>query len=74
MATNELQVALHVTLDEMLRSYFMQRRRSLLTELDDIEKLLCISPRTSEIRKANKPQNPPPQYECERKFIEQDKD
>jgi hypothetical protein len=50
----------------------MARRRALLTELDDLEKLLGISPRTSEIRKREKALNPPPQYECERQFIEKE--
>ena len=60
MATNELTMDLHIALDEMLRGYFMQRRRALLTELDDLEKLLGISPRTSEIRREHK--NTPQQY------------
>jgi hypothetical protein len=66
MATGTLEVTL--TLDETLRSYFMERRRSLLTELDNLEKLLGVTPRTSEIRKAQKAANPPPQYNCEYEF------
>ena len=54
MASNNLSVALNITLDEVMRGYFMTRRRSLLTELDDLEKLLGISPRTTELRKAQK--------------------
>ena len=33
------------------RAYLEAKRRSLLTELDEIEKLIGISPRTAEIRK-----------------------
>lgn len=60
MTTPDLQVALHLSIDDTLRGYFMTRRRSLLTELDDLEKLLGITPRTSEIRKREKAQ-----YNCE---------
>lgn len=33
------------------RNYLEAKRRSLLTELDEIEKLIGISPRTVELRK-----------------------
>lgn len=36
------------------RDFLMGRRRAILTELDELEKLLGIAPRTSELRKKDK--------------------
>jgi len=41
--------------------YLMQRRRSLLTELEEVEKLLGVSPTTAELRK-NEKKNKEPVY------------
>lgn len=38
-------------LSEQLREYFERRRSNLLSEIDGLERLLGISPRTSELRK-----------------------
>jgi hypothetical protein len=38
----------------MTRDYLLQVRQALLLQLDAIERLLCISPRTSELRKQAK--------------------
>lgn len=65
MATAELQVELNIILP---REFLMERRRALLTELDALEKLLGIAPRTQELRRASKALNPPPQYQCELEY------
>jgi hypothetical protein len=47
------------------RDFLMSQRQALLMQLDSIERLLDISPRTAELRKERKALNPPPQYQCE---------
>lgn len=36
---------------QLLREYYERRRQALLMEVDALERLLCIEPRTAEIRK-----------------------
>jgi len=44
-------------MSDLLKPFYdwlMQRRRALLTELDEIERLLGISPTTAELRRREK--------------------
>jgi hypothetical protein len=43
----------HIQID---REFLMARRQALLLELDALERILCISPRVSELRKEAKNQ------------------
>ena len=43
-----------ITLDDAIREYLMTERQALLLRLETVERLLSISPRVSEIRKAAK--------------------
>lgn len=52
MANADLTV--YVALDTAMREYLMAERQALLLRLEAIEKLVGISPLTSEIRKAAK--------------------
>lgn len=61
MATGEIQVELSLVLP---REFLMSQRQALLMQLDSIERLLAISPRTAELRKEQRAANPP-QYQVE---------
>lgn len=58
-------------MDKELRELFMTQRKALLEQVDAIERLLDISPRTAEMRR--KVQDPPPQYEIELKHLQESK-
>ncbi len=47
------------------REYMLILRDGLLKQVDAIERMLSISPRTSELRRELKALNPPPQYQVE---------
>ena len=58
-------------MDKDLHEYFMIQRKTLLEQVDAIERLLDIHPRTTEIRR--KVQDPPPQYDIELKHMQENK-
>lgn len=65
-------MALPIVELSITRDYLMTQRQALLLQLEAIELLLAMSPRTSELRKAAK--NPPPQYQCELEYEKKNPD
>lgn len=56
---------MEAVINDELRKFFMMQRKTLLEQVDALERLLGIAPRTAEIRKAAYSPEPPAQYEIE---------
>lgn len=56
---------MEAVLNDELRKFFMMQRKTMLEQVDALERLLGIAPRTAEIRKAAYSPEPPAQYEIE---------
>lgn len=56
---------MEMLMNDELRKFFMTQRKTLLEQVDALERLLGLSPRTAEIRKAAYTPEPPAQYEVE---------
>ena len=52
---------------EQMMQYYMTQRKTLLEQVDAIERLLNISPRTAELRKAAKDLYPVVKFDAEKK-------
>lgn len=54
-----------VMINDDLRQFFMMQRKTLLEQVDALERLLGMSPRTAEIRKEIKAQDKPIEVKLE---------